>query len=309
MKRTVIITLALLMSGISTAAAQEVLTVYKVSSAPAIDGTADSVWDKAQTTVVKVRRIPEDIVETNRTKQTGKYAKNWQKTKYTEISEVELRAVRTDDKIFFMARWQDGSRDDQHKPWKWQGDKETGEYVAGREREDRLAFMFPIKGQFHAIMLNDAERTVDVWQWKAARTNPAGILHDKSHRYSKSPLKGTFSKHYTAAGTEMYVSRPGDGGVSPYKSNKIDPFVYQGDMVARYIPFVPEDPDASDVKAKGAWQDGAWTVEAGRQLNTGHATTDTVFDPGAETKIAIAVFNNVGDHFHAVSQTIKLVYK
>jgi len=50
-------------------------------------------------------------------------------------------------------------------------------------------------------------------------------------------------------------------------------------------------------------------VEAGRQLNTGHGTTDTVFDPGAETKMAIAVFNNVGDHFHAVSQTIKLVYK
>lgn len=211
--------------------------------------------------------------------------------------------------IYFLARWKDSTKDGQHKPWKWEGDKETGEYKAGKEREDRLSFMFPIKGEFHPNMLNDAERTVDVWQWKAARTNPAGIIHDKSHIYSKSPLKGTFSKHYTAAGTEVFVSRPGDGGVSPYKSNKVDPFVFQGEVVPRYIPFVPEAADASDVQAKGAWKAGVWTVESGRKLNTGHGATDTVFEAGVESKVAIAVFNSVGDHFHAVSQTIKLVYE
>ena len=309
MKKIILITLVLLVGGISSAAAQEVLTVLKVSAAPAIDGSADSIWEKAAPTVITVRKIQDKIIATNRAKQTGKYSKNWQKNKYTEISEVELRAIRTDDKIFFMARWKDSTRDDQHKPWKWQGDKETGEYIAGKEREDRLAFMFPIKGQFRANMLDGTERTTDIWQWKAARTNPVGILHDKSHIYSSSPLTGTFSKHYTADGTEMYVSRPGDGDVSPYKSNKVDPFVYQGDMVPRYLPFIPEEPDAADVSAKGKFENGVWTVETGRELNTGHTTTDTVFDPTRETTFAIAVFNNVGDHFHAVSQVIKLVYE
>lgn len=217
--------------------------------------------------------------------------------------------VYTEDSIFFLARWQDGTRDDQHKPWKWEGDKKTGEYIAGKEAEDRLAFMFPVKGAFTANMLSDNEAVVDVWQWKAARTNPAGIIHDKSHIYAKTAPKGTSSLHYTAAGNEIYVSRPDDGGVSPYKSNKIDPFIYQGDVVAQYIPFVPEDADAADVKAKGVWQDGAWTVETGRKLNTGNLETDSVFDPAKGSEMAIAVFNSTGDHFHAVSQPINIVFE
>ena len=309
MKNLLIILLSLLFCGVTSVSAQEILSVSKVATEPTIDGITEAFWDAVPSTVVKVERIPSEIVAANLDKQQGKYAKNWKKSKFAETSEVELKAVRTDDRIFFLARWKDDSKDDQHKPWKWEGDKETGEYKAGNEREDRLAFMFHLKGEFHANMLNDNDRVVDVWQWKAARTNPAGIIHDKSHIYSKDPLKGKYSIHYTESGNEVYVSRPGDGGVSPYKSNKIDPFVYQGDMVPRYIPFIPENQDAVDVKAKGVWQSGFWTVEVGRDLDTGHADTDTVFDPAKDTEMAIAVFNHAGDHFHVVSQPIKLVYK
>lgn len=307
--KQVLIALTVLFCGVVSVSAEEILHVVKVATAPTIDGTAETLWDAAQPTVVKVARIPKEIVAVNLAKQQGKYAKNWKKTKFTEISEVELRAIRTDERIFFLARWKDDTQDIEHKPWKWQGDKKTGEYTAGNEREDRLSFMFQLKGEFRANMLDDTERVVDVWQWKAARTNPAGIIHDKTHIYSKVPLKGKYSIHYTASGKEVYISRPGDGAVSPYKSNKIDPFVYQGDKVPRYIAIVPENQDATDVKAKGVWQAGAWVVEAGRKLDTGHADTDTVFDPAKDTEMAIAVFNQVGDHFHAVSETIKLVYK
>ena len=309
MKQVLIILLALFFWGAASVSAQEALHVSKVANEPTLDGTVEALWDAAQPTVIKVERIPKEIVAVNLEKQQGKYAKNWKKSKFTEISEVELKAVRTDNRIFFLARWKDDSKDDQHKPWKWQGDKETGEYIAGKEREDRLSFMFQIRGEFHAIMLDDTERVVDIWQWKAARTNPAGIIHDKSHIYSKEPMKGKYSTHYTESGNEVYVSRPGDGGVSPYKSNKIDPFTYNGDMVPRYIPFVPENSDAADVKGKGVWRSGVWSVEVGRDFDTGHAGTDTVFDPAKDGEMAIAVFNQVGDHFHAVSETIKLVYK
>ncbi len=293
---------------VAAASAQEAVKAKKVSQAPEVDGVAEAVWDSAPENVIKVSKIPEKIISTNKEKQKGKYAKNWAKSKYTTVPEVKLKVVYTDDSIYFLATWMDDSKDDQHKPWKWEGDKETGEYIAGKEREDRLSFMFPIKGDFAANMLSDGERTVDVWQWKAARTNSAGIIHDKSHNYSKTAPKGKFSTHYTASGNETYIARVSDGGKSPYKSNKIDPFEYQGDFVLQYNPYVPDAPDAADVKAKGVWENGSWTVETGRKLNTGHEETDSVFDPAKGTEMSIAVFNNVGDHFHAVSQVLKIVF-
>jgi hypothetical protein len=308
MKAVFIITTAGLLFWATTGMAQEVLYVKKVPSAPSIDGNVDNLWNSVTPTVINVEKIPAAIIETNLEKQQGKYAKNWKKTSFTEIKEVELKAVRTDDKIFFLARWLDDTRDDQHKPWKWQGDRESGEYVTGKEREDRLSFKFPIKGTFDANMLSDKEGVADVWQWKAARTNPAGIIHDKSHIYSKTPLKGKYSSHFTASGSGIFLSRPGDGGISPYRTNKIDPFVYTEQMVPKYIPFVPDNDDAKDVSAKGVWASGKWTVEAGRNLDTGHRETDTVFDPAKDTLMAIAVFNHAGDHFHAVSQEIKVVF-
>lgn len=290
------------------ALAQEVLHVKRVSAPPTVDGQMESVWDSAPSTVVNVTRIPEAVVAINREEQRGKYAKNWQKSKYTQVSEVELKAVYTEDEIFFLARWKDTTRDDQHKPWKWEGDKKTGEYVSGKEREDRIAFRFPINGTFTASMLDPVDAVVDVWQWKAARTNPLGIAHDKSHRYSRTEPKGTFSTHYAPDGSETYVSRPGDGGVSPYETNRIDLFTHQGGSVPHYLPKMPTDEDASDVKAKGIWKSEMWTVEIGRRLDTGHGETDTVFDPARETAMTVAVFDHVGDHFHAVSDVIRVVF-
>jgi hypothetical protein len=148
-----------------------------------------------------------------------------------------------------------------------------------------------------------------MWQWKAARTNAAGIIHDKRHIRSTTPLTGQFSTHYSVGGKEIYLSRKDDGGVAPYKSNKIDPFIYQGDTVAQYIPFVPDVADAADVQAKGLWKDGFWTLEIARKLDTGNHESDTVFDPTKSGQMAVAVFDSAGDHFHAVSDGIQINYK
>ena len=158
-------------------------------------------------------------------------------------------------------------------------------------------------------MLAEVDSVIDMWQWKAARTNAAGILHDKHHVRSQTPLAGKFSTHYSAGGKEIHIVRKNDGDVSPYQSNKIDPFIYQGDVVAQYIPFVPEVADAADVQAKGSWKDGFWTVEIARKLDTGHHDSDTVFDPAKSIQTAIAVFDSAGDHFHAVSNEINISFK
>ena len=254
------------------------LTVVKTTTVPEIDGVEDAAWGVAPELTVSVAPVPAPIAAMNKEKQNGKYAKNWTKEKPNATTAVKLKALYSDDTIFIRAMWADSSRDDQHKPFKWEGSKEDGEYLAGKEREDRLAFQFPIKGEFSANMLGEVEAVVDIWQWKAARTNAAGVAHDKSHVRSMQPLTGKFSTHYSGGGKEIYVTRPGDGGVSPYKSNKIDPFEYQGDVVVQYLPVVPDVADAADVKAKGAWKDGFWTVEIARKLDTGHHDSDTVFD-------------------------------
>jgi hypothetical protein len=222
---------------------------------------------------------------------------------------VELRALYTDGEIYILARWKDDSKDDQHKPWHWEGDKKDGEYKAGPEREDRIAMSFPISGTFVSYMLLSGDAVRDVWHWKAGRTNPAGMAHDKSHIISTSRPTGTSAQHYDAEGKEVFISRPGDGGVSPYKSAKVDPFTYEGDIVAKYISYKPDNADATDISAKGVWKDGYWTVELARKLDTGHHDTDAVFDPAKGSKMALAIFNSVGDHFHASSGTITVTFK
>ncbi len=285
------------------------LEVVKTSVVPEIDGVEDSVWASAPELTVQVAQVPAAIIAKNKEMQTGKYAKNWTKAKPNATTDVKLKALYSDDMIFIRAKWADNSMDDQHKPFKWEGSKDDGEYIAGKEREDRLAFQFPIKGEFSANMLAEVESVVDVWQWKAARTNAAGVIHDKTHIRSMKQLTGKFSTHYSAGGKEIYVARPGDGGKSPYKSNKIDPFEYQGDVIAQYVPLVPDVADAADVKAKGVWKDGFWTVEIARKLDTGNHDTDSVFDPAKGSKSAIAVFDHAGDHFHAASDIFDLTFK
>ncbi|MBI5442211.1 MAG: hypothetical protein HY900_13495 [Deltaproteobacteria bacterium] len=308
MKRLIVLAAALTTLHTASARADLVLHASRVAQAPQVDGVADGPWANAPSLTVQVERIPEAIVLANREKQKGKYAKQWEKTDYTKGTAVELKAVYTDQEVFFLARWQDPTRDDQHKPWKWKGDQKLGEYAAGSESEDRIAFRFPISGEFSANMLAGIEGVHDVWQWKAARSNPAGLIHDKIDRFARAEPKGTFSTHYTVEGKEVYLSRPDDGGVTPYRTDKIDPFLYRGDLVLQYVATVPDASDAADVKAKGVWADGYWLVEIGRKLVTGHPDTDAVFDPGKGSTTAVAVFDHAGDHFHAVSGVIQLVF-
>jgi len=51
---------------------------------------------------------------------------------------------------------------------------------------------------------------------------------------------------------------------------------------------------AADVRAKGVWRDGRWTVELQRRLFTGH-DDDTRFEPARRYKMAISTHDRSGD--------------
>ena len=71
------------------------------------------------------------------------------------------------------------------------------------------------------------------------------------------------------------------------------PASFSGDRVPQYLPGRPSG-SAADVRAKGKWSDGRWTLELSRRLNTGH-DDDTPLDTTRSYKMAVAAFNFTGD--------------
>lgn len=63
----------------------------------------------------------------------------------------------------------------------------------------------------------------------------------------------------------------------------------------------------ADVRAKGKWEHGRWTVEFMRKLSTGQPD-DTVFRPAKAYAMAVAVQNQTGDMGEA-SSVIRLGFE
>ena len=210
----------------------------------------------------------------------------------SNIASVELKAGVAGDNFCIAAKWPDDSEDNQHKPYVW--DDAAGKYVAGSQREDRFAIQFAMEGDYDTNWMSGNEFTADTWHWKAARSNPAGLAHDKSTKVSQTKMKKSYSG--TAEnGSTIYIRRPSDAGDKLYKTKR---YATKAEAVMpKYI--LAENPQGSiaDVKAKGVWKDGYWTLEACRSLNTGNAD-DVVFTPGQAVKGGIAIFDKSGDADH-----------
>jgi hypothetical protein len=105
------------------------------------------------------------------------------------------------DTVYVSAVWQDATESRLHKPYRW--DPQMLSYQRTRQLEDRLAISFPISGDFSHNKLSGAEFTADVWHWKASRSDPAGIAHDKMWRVSRSSFPGA-KKFTTPEGQTIY---------------------------------------------------------------------------------------------------------
>ena len=70
------------------------------------------------------------------------------------------------------------------------------------------------------------------------------------------------------------------------------PSAFEGERVAQYVPATPTG-SAADVRAKGVWSRGEWSLELSRSLDTGHPD-DTVLDPQRSYKVAVASFDHTG---------------
>ena len=216
------------------------------------------------------------------------------------VDSVELRAAVVGDMIYVLAVWDDSTEDILHKPFQW--DEASESYKKTKQKEDRFAITFAMSGDFSPNKIDGSVYEADVWHWKASRTNPAGIAHDKRFKTSTEPFEKA-KEFETADGTMIYVARISDEGDRLYKPLKYD--AKQDDVMPRYEVNMNPQGSIADISAKGVWRDGRWYLEMARKLDTGHADDAVILASGG-IEFAVAAFNNVDGKKHSISELLVL---
>lgn len=240
------------------------LRAVKVEAEPEIDGRGnDPVWSAARPITVRVNGGSGEIP-------------------------VTLRAVQTDKRIFFLVEWLDPTEDRTHKPWIWS--RQAQSYTEGKALEDALIFRFETGCSWVSELDAGFDNESDVWIWRAGRTDPVGYADDMwftlaevslwrgNHREAKRlPVSSTSPRWRLRVNKdgslvysleqpwpEIWYHHDRDLGTPSFRRKEAPPN-YAGDVVLQFYPSIPTK-GAADVKAKGSWKDGRWTVEVGRSL-------------------------------------------
>ena len=264
----------------SSVLAQDI-PVGALANKPVVDGSAAD-WSQTEGTRISLKN----------NKSGGK----------TNVSGIDVKAGVHGDRVYFLLQWDDDDMDDQHKPYVW--DSASNKYVAGDQREDRLAIQFAISGDYDVNWLSGKLFSADTWHWKAARSNPLGIAHDKSTIISSEKAK----KSYTGKaddGSTVYIQRPSDEGDKLYKTKRYPS--KEKDMMPKYILASTVSGSVADVEARGVWENGRWTLEMSRKMNTGNPD-DAAFMVSQSIKGGIAVFDRSGDDDHGISEILNFQF-
>jgi len=254
-----------------------VLKAPKSAQAPAIDGAAEALWDALPATEL-----------------TAVHEK--------EKTTITLKAFHDGTTFFMLATWPDADNNSEHRPWIW--NEAESKYVAGKEREDRFAVEFALSKTFDECMLGGTPYVADCWHWKAGRTNGANAVDEEWHKASLEPfaVDGKNAPDYADKSDSatkkptLYMMRMKDKGKAAFKS--VTAPATKGELKLASVAYETPDGGQADVKAKGIWKDGRWTVEFSRPLKSSNAAEDVEFQPGQPIPFAVAVFDKVGDSNH-----------
>jgi len=217
------------------------------------------------------------------------------------VGHARLKALYTDDDIIIRVRWADATEDRLHHPWVW--DEQSASYREGPQVEDSLMFSFEAGCEWFPSFLAGYDFDFDAWRWHAGRTDPLGQVLDLSGSMKNAQL--SFNERYTPRHTEddwnLRITDTQEGHLH-WPLEKLDhqyllvpvldtvyfhanldgargqEFVRQLPPPARDLestmPVAPQyEPlkltgNAAEVRGKGRWDDGFWTVELRRPLIT-----------------------------------------
>jgi hypothetical protein len=176
----------------------------------------------------------------------------------------------------------------QHKQLAWNEEMEM--YQAGPEREDSFVIKWSLEPEPVDLSLSgNSPYQADIWFWKAARTDHAGYADDKMHLYSlnrQSRSKQLLSKN----GRVYYLRRFGDKGKPAYVATIQDD--YTSEKLSQFSFRKPEGSRA-DIRAKGVWKEGKWTIEFARKLKTGH-NDDISFNLRGKYQFGVSIYEIAG---------------
>lgn len=285
----------------------------KVAEPPTVDGKVDKAWDSVKATKVTASEGPQGDVE------------------------ISLKALYTDAAVYFLIQWPDKTMS-QNRMYELAGK----EWKKAKGGEDRFSIMwdmgmkdFPDKGCAAAchkqgkevsLRTTAAGERLDVWHWKAQRTNPAGYVDDQwlGHEKKEDSARGNDAK--TAGGYadnwDKEAKRPKyafKDGVKPgpvlLKKDAVeikDPGKFKsGDQLPREVLDKPVG-SRGDIEARGVWDKGRWTLEIKRARDTGDKDGDIQFtDPARAYLFGMSVHDNAGDdeHSHTGRTVLKLMLK
>lgn len=180
--------------------------------------------------------------------------------------DIELKAAHNGEYIYFLASYPDKDESRLHRALVWKEDDKT--YQNGPTREDVLVIKWGMTGLETDLSLSaDKPYRADIWYWKAHRTDHAGYADDKIQYYAATRNKKSLLL-ISKSGKIFHLLRKGDAGESAYSPKLQDS--YTENTVPKYNLREPQGSRA-DVRAKGSWVDGRWTIEFARKLQTGNS--------------------------------------
>lgn len=299
--------------------AEEVEVIAKkVTQAPTVDGKPDKLWDSVKAIKVTASDGPQGDVE------------------------ISIKTVYTDKDLYMLLQWPDKTMS-LNRMYELSGT----EWKKVKGNEDRFSLMWDIgntmkdfaakgctaachkEGKEVSLRTNAPGERLDVWHWKAHRTNPAGYVDDQwlgneVKKNGDTTARGNDAK--TAGGYvdnwDKEVKRPKftfKDGVTPgpvlLKKDAAEIKDYgklkPGSLLPREVLEKPAG-SRGDVQATGVWDRGRWTLEIRRTRDTGDKDHDVQFtDASRPYLFGIAVHDNAdGDeHSHTGRTALKLLLK
>ena len=256
----------------------QTIPIYSLTKAPTIDGD-DADWDALPAITVALKNISADGL--------------------VRLDSVAVKGGTHENRVFLFIEWEDSTHDVVHKPWVWSDAEQK--YLRGPQKEDRLAVQFAMKGAYTTNWGSGREFEADTWHWKASRSNPLGLAHDKSFVVSRNKLLRGYKLELPEGG-HVFFSRPSDSGDKLYTTKRYRRLDQR--VMPKYV--LTESPQGSvaDISALGVWADGRWRLELSRELITGNDDDAALpLEPGTVLG-GIAVFDHSENDDHAISDTL-----
>lgn len=252
----------------------------------------------------------------------------WNATSITTSTGVTLNAMADGQYLYMSATWNDATENINKNKLSYDGSTWT---KSGDE--DRIAFIFDsgLNGtdggncatMCHVPVMSTNGGTVDLWHWKAVRSNPMGLVDDNyidSVNRHGDPGTSATSDNALVFGHPSFMSANDPHANVDFllkddaALNAFDPYgvmttytkttstafdslatFSSGDFVPGYLLRVSSG-DRASVMAAGKWSNGVWTVEFKKPY--GGSEYDFVVAPGTFVSFTYEIFDNEGaDHW------------